>query len=122
MSSKTPFTAEMDTSDIEDTQIWRLKGKMMTGSCCYDFLDSVRENIASGRNHPVIDLTGITWVNSTGVGVLASIFNAARDAGGAMHLVKPNERVQAILKVVNLWPVVSVFDSVAEALEHLKAR
>lgn len=121
MKNKSPFSADMETCEAPATQIWKLKGKMVSGQCCYDFLDSVRENIAGGQHYPVLDLSGISWVNSTGVGVIASIFNAAKDAGGALLLVKPNDRVQSILTVVNLWPVVSVFDSVDEALEHITA-
>lgn len=122
MKNKSPFSAEMEMNEVTGAQVWSLTGKMVTDSCCYDFLDSVRENISSGRHYPVLDMTDIAWVNSTGVGVIASIFNAAKEAGGAMLLVGPNQRVQSILTVVNLWPVVSVFDSVEKALEHLKAK
>ncbi|MEN8006310.1 MAG: STAS domain-containing protein [Candidatus Krumholzibacteriota bacterium] len=122
MKNKPQFSAEMELDAEVNAQIWRLAGKMVTGSCCYDFLDSVRENIANGQINAILDMTDISWTNSTGVGVLASIFNAAGDAGGAMVLVGANQRVEATLKIVNLWPVVATFDSLAEALEHLKGK
>lgn len=122
MMNKVPFSAEMESNDTAGIQIWKLKGKMVTGNYCYDFLESVRENISGGRPYPILDLDGISWVNSTGVGVIASIFNAAKDAGGEMYLVKPNDRIRAILTVINLWPVVTVFDSVENALEHLSSQ
>jgi anti-sigma B factor antagonist len=122
MTNKSPFSAEMEINDVAGVQIWNMTGKMVSGSCCYEFLDSVRENVAKGQNYPILDMTGISWVNSTGVGVIASIFNAARDAGGAMLLVGPNQRVESILTVVNLWPLVTVFDTLEKALEHLKAQ
>jgi anti-anti-sigma factor len=119
MSTKSPFSAEAIDSDQTNVQIWRLTGKMMGGTCCYDFLDTVRGNVAKGENQPVLDMSAVRFANSTGVGVLASIFTAAKDAEGAMHLVGVNDRVQSILKVINLWFVVSTFDTMDEALASL---
>jgi len=119
MSTKPPFVAEMISDDHPSAQVWRLSGKMMGGSCCYDFLETVRDKIIKGQNHPVLDLKTVKFANSTGLGVLASIFTAAKDAGGAMLLVGVNERVQSVLKVINLWYVLSTFDSVEDALVHL---
>jgi len=36
-----------------------------------------------------------------------------------MLLVGVNERVQSVLKVINLWYVLSTFDTVEDALAHL---
>jgi len=119
MSAKSQFTAELKTSTEPSAQIWRLSGKMVGGTCCYDFLETVRENISKGQNHPILDLSAVSLANSTGLGVLASIYNAAKDAGGAMLLVGVNDRIQSVLKVINLWFVISAFDSLDEALAHL---
>jgi anti-anti-sigma factor len=119
MNAKTPFTAELMTSTVPSAQIWRLSGKMVGGSCCYEFLETVRDNISQGHNHPILDMSAVSLANSTGLGVLASIFNAAKDAGGAMLLVGVNDRIQSVLKVINLWFVISAFDSLDEALAHL---
>jgi len=119
MNAKTPFTAELMTSTETSVQIWRLSGKMVGGSCCYEFLETVRDNVSQGQNHPILDLSTVSLANSTGLGVLASIFNAAKDAGGAMLLVGVNDRIQSVLKVINLWFVISTFDSLDEALAHL---
>jgi anti-anti-sigma factor len=119
MNAKTPFTAELMTSTVPSAQIWRLSGKMVGGSCCYEFLETVRDNISQDQNHPILDMSAVSLANSTGLGVLASIFNAAKDAGGAMFLVGVNDRIQSVLKVINLWFVISAFDSLDEALAHL---
>ena len=78
----------------------------MGGTCCYDFLETVRDNIEKGQIQPILDMTGYRLANSTGVGVLASIYTAAKDAEGVMHLVGVNDRVKSVLKVVNLWHMV----------------
>ena len=121
MSTKPPFSAEMIHTDEPKVQIWRLSGKMMGGNCCYQFLDTVRENVDKGEIHPILDMKDVRFANSTGVGVLASIFTSSKDADGAMHLVGVNDRVQSVLKVINLWYVVSTHDSQEDALAKIAA-
>ena len=119
MSTKSPFSAEMTTTTESNAQIWRLSGKMVGGSCCYDFLEIVRDNVKNGQTNPILDLADVTMANSTGLGVLASIFTAAKDAGGAMLLVGVNDRIKSVLKVINLWYVITTFDTREDALAHL---
>jgi len=119
MNAKSPFSAELMTCTETSAQLWRLSGKMVGGSCCYDFLETVRGNISQGQNHPILDMSNVILANSTGLGVLASIFTAAKDDGGAMLLVGVNDRIQSVLKVINLWFVISAFDSQEDALAHL---
>lgn len=115
MSEKPSFSAVHAPGTETNIQVWQLTGKMLGGSCCYDFLDTVRENIVKGQNHPILDLSGISLANSTGIGVLASIYNAAREAGGFLVLTGTNDRVRSVLQVVNLWRMVATFDTVEEA-------
>ena len=69
-----------------------------------------------------LNLSKVKLANSTGVGVLASIFSAARDAGGSLSLVDVNDRVRAVLTVINLWTMVSSFDSEEEAVQQLEGK
>lgn len=122
MLSKPPFSAEIELNSTVNAQIWRLSGKMVGGTCCYEFLETVRENIEKGQIHPILNLGKVKLANSTGVGVIASIFSAARDAGGSLSLVSVNDRVKAVLTVINLWTMVSGFDSEEEALKQLEGK
>jgi anti-sigma B factor antagonist len=119
MTTKPPLSAEAVAADQPNIQIWRLKGKMMGSTCCYDFLEAVRDNIENGQIQAILDMSDVRFANSTGVGVLASIFTAAKDADGVMHLVGVNERVQSVLKVINLWYVVSTHETMDGALASI---
>jgi anti-anti-sigma factor len=124
MNQKPPFSAVQapDQDQEPNVQIWHLTGKMLGGTCCYDFLDTVRENIVKGRTHPILDLSDISLANSTGIGVLASIYNAAEGAGGYLVLSGANDRVRSVLQIVNLWNMVKTFDSLEEARNHVAGK
>ena len=122
MSIKPLFAALKDPEDATapgNAQIWRLTGKMVGDQACFDFLESARSDIKRGKVHSILDLSRVTFANSTGVGVLASVFSAASEAGGSLILVGVNQRVRSVLTVINLWPVVTSCDTVDEAVKHL---
>lgn len=124
MKQKPPFSAvqAQDQEPESPVQVWHLSGKMLGGTCCYDFLDTVRENIVKGHTHPILDLSGISLANSTGIGVLASIYNAAQGAGGYLSLSGANDRVQSVLQIVNLWQMVTTFDTLEEARNNVPGK
>ena len=84
MSNKPPFSADYGVRQRLNAQVWRLTGKMMGGNLLLRFSGNRPRQRRQGQNHPILDMTRVVLANSTGIGVLASIFNAAKDAGGAM--------------------------------------
>jgi len=108
----------------KDTQavVFRLSGVLTGIQECYDFVEIVRDEIHDGNTFLVFNLEKIEMVNSTGIGILASCYTSITNANGFMTLVATSERVQAVLEMVCLWPLLKHHDSEAEALAELKKR
>jgi anti-anti-sigma factor len=56
----------------------------------------------NARPNVVLDMSGVTFIDSTGLGLLVKIFKSCRDAGGALVLLKPSETMARILAAVRL--------------------
>jgi anti-sigma B factor antagonist len=57
----------------------------------------------SGRDvHLAVDMSGVTFIGATGIGVLVAAANRAREAGGSLSLLAPSPQVQRLLDVLNL--------------------
>jgi anti-sigma B factor antagonist len=84
----------------------------------------VRALQASTRSSPhlIIDLTHVTFVDSTALGVLISARNRASESGGWVALVDPPEMVRRILVGTQLQRSFAVFDTLDEALESVTPR
>jgi anti-sigma B factor antagonist len=63
----------------------------------------------------VLDLTGVTFVDSSGLAMLVAVRKAARSKGGELRLVNPRPNVQSVLQVTGLDQVFPIFFSVDEA-------
>jgi anti-sigma B factor antagonist len=64
----------------------------------------------------VLDLTLVTFMDSTGLGVLIAARNRTRDAGGSVSLVHPPDLVRKILAGTRLQETFAVFGTLEEAL------
>lgn len=73
--------------------------------------------IAAGAQNVVIDLSGVDFIDSTGLGVLMGAAKRVRSAGGDIRLVMAGTRLAELIELTRLDRVLDVFDSVSEATQ-----
>ena len=66
--------------------------------------------------HVVIDLTQVSFVDSSGLGGLIVARRSARERGGSVSLVSPPPAVHRLLGATQLHDVFPIHDSLAEAI------
>lgn len=75
------------------------------------------EKAISGRSPLlVVDLLEVTFVDSTGLGVLIGAFKLCRTEGLAMHLALVEPRILKIFEITELTDLFSIFPTVEEAV------
>ena len=62
----------------------------------------------------VVDLTGVSFIDSTALGVLVGAYRHQEDAGGSFKLVVTEPRILKVLEITDLTSVFPVFASVDE--------
>ncbi len=72
--------------------------------------------LAEGRLDVVINLSGLAWVNSTGLGALVAAFDAVRRRGGRLKLCAVSDRVDDVLGGCGLYSVFEVHRTEEAAL------
>lgn len=73
--------------------------------------------ISTGVQNVVIDLSGVDFIDSTGLGVLLGAAKRVRGAGGDIRLVMAGSRLTDLIEITRLDRVMDVFDSVSAATE-----
>ena len=64
--------------------------------------------VESGGSRVVVDLSGVEFIDSSGLGALLSGLKAARQAGGDLHIAAPNRQAITVLELTNLNRVLRV--------------
>ena len=58
--------------------------------------------IRGGDVHLAVDMSGVTFIDASGIGVLVAAANRARQAGGDLSLLAPSPQVRRLLDVFHL--------------------
>jgi anti-sigma B factor antagonist len=92
------------------------KGKIMGGPDASLLHDKLYEYIDKDRKRVVVDLSGVEWMNSTGLGILISGYTTLRNSGGELKLANVTDKIQSLLVITKLVTVFESHDSVEDAI------
>jgi anti-sigma B factor antagonist len=82
--------------------------------------DRLQALTTSGKANIVVDLLGVTFLDSTALGVLVGALKRCREAGGDLPLVIAEPRILKVFEITGLTGVFPIFESVAEAVGSVK--
>jgi anti-sigma B factor antagonist len=78
--------------------------------------DELAEIIDAGNVSVIVDLTGIAFIDSTGLGALVAAQDRVPDSVGILKLVCVAERILKLFRITGLDQVFSIHRSVSEAM------
>lgn len=78
--------------------------------------EAISDAVKSGQPRVVIDLEGVSFVDSTGLGSVIAALKLVRSSKGDLRLAAPNQQVRVVLELTTLDRVFPYFATVEEAL------
>lgn len=85
------------------------------------FKEAVNSIIAAGQKHLIINMAGVSYMDSSGFATLLSATRRLRPQGGTVNLVKCAGAIDRILKITRLNTIFGIYDSVDDAVQATKA-
>ena len=82
----------------------------------YDLWKEVEKVLSKGGKEIVLDLSGIKWTNSTGIGIIISSWTMAQKEKAELAVVMNSQRLDDIFKVTNLKLIMKTFESLDDAI------
>lgn len=77
--------------------------------------ESLHRVIADGESTVVLDLLGVTFLDSTALGVMVGALKRCRELGGELHVVIADPRILKIFEITGLTNVFRIADSLQAA-------
>jgi anti-sigma B factor antagonist len=77
--------------------------------------EAVADAIFQGRPRVVVDLSGVDFMDSSGLGALVGCLKTARQAGGDLKIAAPSEQVTMVLQLSNLDRIFTSFATAEDA-------
>jgi anti-sigma B factor antagonist len=78
--------------------------------------DHLLTALAQGEHDLVVDLAGVSFLDSSGLGVLVTAHKRARAAGGLLRLASCQPAIATIFQITALDRAFAIYPTVAEAL------
>lgn len=90
------------------------EGRIVLGGSSLD--KDVNGVLEQGARQIVVDLAGVNYIDSSGIGQLVSAYTMTRNSGGDLVLAALQKKVRDLLTITKLITVFRVFDSKDEAV------
>ena len=80
----------------------------------------LRRMLEEGKKKILLNLAGVGYVDSSGIGELVSSYTAINKDGGQLKLLNLTQKIQDLLTITKLLTVFDVYESEPEALNSYK--
>jgi anti-sigma B factor antagonist len=78
--------------------------------------EQLNEVVASGQHHLVVDMAGVDFLDSTGLGVLVGGLKRVRSHNGGLQLVCDQEKILKVFRITGLTKVFPIHPTLEQAL------
>jgi anti-sigma B factor antagonist len=107
---------QMTTRSFADTAIVECSGRIVLGEESANFRHLVKDLLTKCKQI-VLDLGGVTYIDSIGLGVLIGLLISAQKAGGDIKLANLKPRLIDVLGVTKLMTLFETFDRAEDAAQ-----
>ena len=90
-----------------DATIVQCTGKLTAGYTSI-LRDEVKRLIPESKKI-ILDLTGLTLMDSLGLGTIVGLYVSAKASGTALILINLSPRVRDLFRITNVWSVLEVY-------------
>lgn len=114
--------AELDIKERQagDVTVLDMDGKITIGEGSVALRSAIRRLLEEGKKKILLNLAGVGYIDSSGIGELVSSFTAINKEGGQLKLLKLTQKLQDLLAITKLLTVFDVYDEESEALSSYK--
>jgi anti-sigma B factor antagonist len=110
------MSVKLTTRQVGDVTVIDASGRITLGEGSSTFRDLIRDLATQGHKKILLNLSDVTYIDSSGIGELVSGFTTVTNGGGQLKLVGLSKRVQDLLQITKLLTVFQVFEEEAEAV------
>jgi anti-sigma B factor antagonist len=110
------MSLKMSTREVGGVVIVDLSGQITLGEACAAVRDEVRDQTSNGARKILLNLGGVSYIDSAGLGELTSAFTSVKNKGGELKLLSLTKRVHDLMQITKLYTVFDVHDDEKKAI------
>ena len=113
------MTLKTDTRTDGGVMIVSCNGRITFGDEAMALRENLKKILAESRQ-VVLNLGGVTYIDSGGLGTLVGVYSSARAAGADIKLTGLGQRLRDVLQITKLVTVFEVYETEQQAVDAFK--
>jgi anti-sigma B factor antagonist len=101
---------------VDGVEIIKLDGKITIGAGDTQLREVITSALNSGKNNVLLDMSGVTTIDSSGIGELVGSYTTVTNRGGKLKLLHLPAKLNELLHVTQLITVFEVYENESEAV------
>ena len=112
---------QIEERNVGDVKVLDLKGKITLGEGDELLKDKIHSLIGQGFKKILLNLEGVPYIDSAGLGEIVRTFTTVSRQGGRLKLVNLTKRITDLLSITKLLTVFETFDNESDAVRSFSA-
>jgi anti-sigma B factor antagonist len=110
------MSVKLTSRQVGDVTVIDAAGRITLGEGASAFRDAIRSFAAKGDKKLLLNLSDVSYIDSSGIGEMVSGFTTVTNGGGQLKLVGLSKRVKDLLQITKLYTVFEAFEDEADAV------
>ncbi len=115
------MSLKVETREVDGITVVSCEGRIVMGDESAGLRDTLKRALGSSRQ-VVLNLSAVTYIDSSGLGTLVGVYSSARSAGADIKLGGLGERLRDVLQITKLVTVFEVYDTEQQAIAAFRHR
>jgi anti-sigma B factor antagonist len=111
---------EVKQRQAGDVTILDMNGAVRIGEGSITLRDAIRGLADEGKKKIILNLAGVNYVDSSGIGELIANYTTVSRQGGQLKLLNLTDRIQNLLVITKLLTVFDAYEDESEALKSFE--
>jgi anti-sigma B factor antagonist len=107
---------KMTSREVDGVTVVALDGRIVLGEESNALREKVKSMVAEGKKKIVLNMDGITFIDSAGLGTLVAAHHSAKGQGSSLRLCHLGTKFQEVLQITKLMTIFDVYNTEAEAV------
>ncbi len=114
------MSVKLTIRQVGEVTVIDASGRITLGDGASTLRDEIRDLATKGDKKILMNLSEVSYIDSSGIGELVSGFTTITNHGGQLKLLGLSKRVKDLLQITKLYTVFEVFDDEAAAVRSFK--
>jgi anti-sigma B factor antagonist len=112
--------SNITSKETEGVSVVSFNGRIVLGFESAAFRECVKSLLSNGRKKIVLNMSNVTYIDSSGLGMLVALHVSARSQSAELHLSNLGAKFKDVLQLTRLFTVFNVYSTEVEAIRGFR--